>query len=136
MGPLDLEGGEERRGVIGELPRRIAAGGLVALAGTPGIDGNAGEVLGIFADLEGVAGVVGRQIGDEQQGFAGALLLVVDGYVVDLDLGHGASSRLSVMTASARQPERGLPPSELFRPLAYHSLARSPEAEVSIPNRN
>jgi hypothetical protein len=43
-------------------------------------------MLGVRRKLEGVAGVVGGQVGDEKERLALALLLVVDGESEDLNL--------------------------------------------------
>jgi hypothetical protein len=61
---------------------------LVGLARAAWVDRNAGEILGVIGDLEGVAGIVGGEIGNEDERLAGALLLVVDRDVVDFHLGH------------------------------------------------
>jgi hypothetical protein len=44
-------------------------------------------MLDVVGDLECVTSVVGGEIGDENEGLASSLLLVVDGDVVDFDLG-------------------------------------------------
>jgi hypothetical protein len=92
MGPLDLERGEKGCGIVGKEPRRIWTGRFVALPGAAWVEGDAGEMLGVVCHLERISGVVGRQIGDQQQWLARALLLVIYGYVIDLDLRHGPSS--------------------------------------------
>jgi len=45
-------------------------------------------MLGVLADLKGVAGIVGRELRDEHERFARALLLIVQSYAVSLDLRH------------------------------------------------
>src|SRR5271169_5534850 len=92
MGPLDLERGKKGRGIVGEEPRRIWTGRLVALPSAAWVEADAGEMLGVVPRLERIAGVVGRQIGNQQQRLARALLFVVHGDVIDLDLRHDRSS--------------------------------------------
>ena len=45
-------------------------------------------MFGIVGDLEGVAGIVGGEIGDEDERLSGALLLVVHGDTVRFDFRH------------------------------------------------
>jgi hypothetical protein len=78
------EGGD----VVGEQFHRIGALRLIRLASTAWIDGDAGKVLGVIGDLEGVAGMVGGKIGNENKRLSRPLLLVVDGDAVGLDFRH------------------------------------------------
>ena len=45
-------------------------------------------MLGILRDLKGVAGIVRRQIRNEDERLSRALLVIIHGHVVDLDLRH------------------------------------------------
>jgi hypothetical protein len=49
-------------------------------------------VLGVLRHLEGVTGVICGQVGNENEGLSGSLLLIVHGEVVGFDLGHGSFS--------------------------------------------
>ena len=85
---LDSDRGHEGGDVIGEQLGRISALWLVAFTRPARIKRNAGEMLGIFGDLEEVAGVVSGEIRNENERLARSLDLVVDRDVVDLDLRH------------------------------------------------
>src|SRR5271169_3295899 len=78
------EGGD----VVGEQLHRIGAVRLVSLARASRVNGDASEMLGIVCDLEGIAGVVGGEIGDEDERLSCPLLLVVHGDAVRFDLRH------------------------------------------------
>ena len=88
MRALDTDRLHEGCDIVGEQFHRIGAGGLVAFAGAARIDADAGKMLGVLADLECVAGIVGREIRDEHERFARALLLIVQSNAVSLDLRH------------------------------------------------
>ena len=85
---LDPDRLHEAGDVVREEFGRIGPVRLVALARATRIERDAGEMLGVVGDLKRVTGVVGGEIGDEHQGLARSLLVVVDRDVVDLDLGH------------------------------------------------
>ena len=65
---LDSDRRHERGDVIGEQFGRISAVRLVALPRPARIERNAGEMPGVFRDLEEVASVVGGEIRDESSG--------------------------------------------------------------------
>jgi len=68
-----------------------ASVGALRFAGQPRsaqIYGEAGEVLGVLRDLEGIASLVGREIRDEHQRLALALDLVIDINAVRLHRRH------------------------------------------------
>jgi hypothetical protein len=88
MRPLDPDRLHEAGDVVGEQFGRIGPARLVGLARSARIEGDAGEMLGVVGDLECVTSVVGGEIGNENEGLAGSLLLIVDRDVVDFDLGH------------------------------------------------
>ena len=67
---LDADRAHEGGDVVGEQFGRIFSVRLVGLARSAGIKRNAGEVLGIFGDLEGVTGIVGGKIGNEDKRLA------------------------------------------------------------------
>jgi len=46
------------------------------------------EPSGVLGDLEGVTGIVGRQVGNQHQRLSGSLLVVVHRDVLGSDLGH------------------------------------------------
>ena len=73
MGLLDPDRFHECGDVVGEQFGRIGPGRLVGLARPARIKRNAGEMLGVVGDLEGVAGVVGGEIGDEDKRLARSL---------------------------------------------------------------
>jgi hypothetical protein len=88
----DPQGLHERGHIVGEQLGGILACRLVAFARPAQVDRHTGEMLGILSHLEGVAGVVSCQIGNEDQWFSGSLLLIVYGDVIGLDFGHGSLS--------------------------------------------
>ena len=94
MRPFDPDGPKESGELVGVPLGGIWPGWLVAFARARQVHCDAPEVLGVRRKLEGVAGVVGGEIGDEQQGLALALLLVVDGEPEGLDLWHRCSLTL------------------------------------------
>ena len=85
---LDADRFHECGDVVGEQFGRIGAVRLVGLAGSTRIERNAGEMFGVVGDLEGVAGVICGEIGDENERLARSLGLVIDRDAVDFDLGH------------------------------------------------
>jgi hypothetical protein len=56
VGFRDSERSQEGGYIVGELLRGVAAGRVVAFTGAAKVDGDTGVVLGIFCDLERVAG--------------------------------------------------------------------------------
>ena len=68
--PLDLDRVEEGRELVGVALGRVGPRGLCALARAGKVDADAAEVLGVGRELEGVAGVVGARVRDEQQRLA------------------------------------------------------------------
>ena len=73
MRPLYADRLHEAGDVVGEQFGRIGPVRLVGLARAARIERDAGEMLGVVGDLERVAGVVGGEIGDEDQRLAGSL---------------------------------------------------------------
>ena len=71
MRPLDADRRHEGGDVVGEELHRIGPLRLVGLARAARVDRDAGEMLGVVGDLEGVAGVVGGGIGDQDERLAG-----------------------------------------------------------------
>ncbi len=88
MGGSDSDRVHERAHIVGDQFGGIGAGRFVGLAGAARIDRDAREVPRVLGDLEGVTGVIGRQIWDQDQRFSGSLSLVVDRDAVGGDLGH------------------------------------------------
>src|SRR5262249_29350797 len=105
MRALDTDRLHECGDVVGKQLGRVWPGRLVAFAGAAWIERNAGEVLGIVADLEGVASVVRGEIRGKHKRRSAALLLVVHRDVIDFDLGHAfvppivSSSRAGIAVA-------------------------------------
>jgi hypothetical protein len=97
----DTDGLHERGDVVGELLGRIDTVGLVLFSGAAEIDADAGEAPRVFLQLKRVAGMVGPEVGEEDQGLAASLLLIVDRDVVRSDLWHDAPA---FPAADARAP--------------------------------
>jgi hypothetical protein len=93
VAPVDAQFGHEGGDVVGVLLGRVGALGLVALPRPPQVDRDAGVVLGELGELEGVAGVVGGEIGKEDQRLTRTRRLVVHGDVPHRRGRHGVSSR-------------------------------------------
>ena len=93
MGPLDAERIHEGGDIVGQKLGGIDAARFVGFTGAARIEGDAREVLGVFPDLKSVAGVVGGQVRDGDQGITGALLVIVDGQIVRFHLRHSPSLR-------------------------------------------
>jgi hypothetical protein len=85
---IQPDGGDEGSNIVCKELGRIGPGRLVAFASAARIDRDTGETLSVVRDLKGITCIVGGKVGDQQQRLAGALLLVVDGDVVGLDLGR------------------------------------------------
>ena len=88
---LDPDGAQEAGDLVGVGLGRVRARRLVALARAREVDRDAAEVLGVGRELERVARVIGREVGDQQQRIAFTLDVVVDRKTVDLDLWHARS---------------------------------------------
>src|SRR5437763_5613963 len=86
MSFLDAECLHKSSNIVGEILGGVGAFRLVTLAGSAQIKRNAGEMLGIFSDLEGITRVISAQIGNQYQRFARPLLLVMKTDVVGFDL--------------------------------------------------
>ena len=106
MDAIQPDGGDEGSDIVCKELGRIGPGRLVAFASAARVERDAGELLSVVLDLKGIACIVGSKVGDQQQRLAGALLLVVDGDVVGLDLRHGVYSLRFVDTEQAREVER------------------------------
>jgi hypothetical protein len=78
----------ERGHVVGQQFGGVGAIWFAGLAGAAQVDRDAGVVLGVVGHLEGVAGLVDGQVGDQHQRLPGTLLLVVDIDVVGAHRGH------------------------------------------------
>ena len=116
--PVDVEDFHEPGHVVGQLLRRIRARRLVGRARPSEVDRHAGEVLGVLGRLECVAGVVGGQVGNEDERVPGSFGLVVHRKVPDGDGRHGypfcarradPSSALLYGRADARRPLGSMP---------------------------
>jgi hypothetical protein len=70
VGLFDPDGAEEGGNLVGLAVGRGRAGRFVALAGAGKVDGDAVEMLGVGGQLERPAGVVGRQVRDQQKRLA------------------------------------------------------------------
>src|SRR5215469_4526181 len=109
MRPIDANRLHERRDVLSEQLRRVGAGRLIRLARTAWINRYAGEMLGILRDLKGVAGIVRRQIRNEDEWLSRALLVIIHGHVVDLDLRHLFASLVARLYRGSFQPSGEYP---------------------------
>src|SRR6266542_1776913 len=78
---------------------------LAGLAGAAKVDRDAGVVLGVVGHLEGVAGLVDGEVGDEHHWFPGALLLVVDVDVVGAHCWHATLPVDSPSVLGVDQPQ-------------------------------
>src|SRR5436305_7684368 len=78
LGALDANRAKESGELVGISHRGIRAFRLVALAGTWEVHRDAAEMLCVGRQLERVAGMVSRQIRNQQQRIAFALYVVVD----------------------------------------------------------
>src|SRR4029077_6728805 len=116
MGAIDLECGKKSRGVVGEEPRRIGTGRLVTLAGAARVERDASEMLGVVPHLEGIPGVVGCQIRNQQQRLARALLFGIHGDGVYLYFWHGPSSpRFSAKSSRWMIPQKRLAETDISK---------------------
>src|SRR5215469_6801497 len=61
---------------------------VFAFAGSAKIDRDAGEMLELLRHLKRVTSVIGGEIGDQDVGLTCALLFIIEGEIVDFDLGH------------------------------------------------
>src|SRR6266849_2221843 len=88
--------------VIGEKLSGIGTIRCVTFASPSEVERDAGKVLGVLCHLEGVTGVIGGQVGNENERLAGSLLVIVHGEVVCLDLRHWGSLLSNVCQPPAR----------------------------------
>src|SRR6185437_5987339 len=127
---LDADRSHETSDVVGEQFGRPGPGRLVGQARSARIERNAGEMLFVVGDLEGVAGVVCGEIGDEDQRLARPLALIVHRDAVDLDLGHGrppgAAPALLFAKASAQTLSSSLRQGQCAAPPAFVQAAMPP----------
>jgi len=65
----------KRCDIIREKLAGIDAFGFVAFTRPAEVDGDAGKMLGVLGYLEGITGVIGGQIGNEDQRFSISLLV-------------------------------------------------------------
>src|ERR1051326_504779 len=63
--------------IVCQKLRGILAFRFVGFTSPPQVKREASEVLGIFGDLEGIAGVIGSQIRNENEGITGSWLLKI-----------------------------------------------------------
>ena len=94
MSPVHARGLHERGDVVGQQFGGVGALRLAGQASATKVHGEAGEVLRVLRDLEGVARLVGGQVGDEHEGLTVALDLVVDVDAVRLDNWHADPSSI------------------------------------------
>jgi hypothetical protein len=88
MGAVHAQGLHEGGHIVGKGLRRVDAFRLIALAGTSQVAGDTGEVLEVLGNLEGIAGVISGQVGNQDQRLSDSLLIVVHGDTVRFDPGH------------------------------------------------
>src|SRR5713101_3658034 len=99
-----FQGLQESRNIVREKLRGVGALGVVCFTRPSQVDGDAGKVLGVLCHLKSVAGVIGGQVGNQDEGLARPFLIVVHRDVVNFDLGDGSLSfrtRLSYLRNSA-----------------------------------
>jgi len=97
----DSQGPHKSGNVVGEKLGGIGALSFVRFPCPPQVERNARKVLGIFCDLEGITGVIGGQVRNENKRLAGSLLVLVYGDVVRFDLRHGNLSWLDGIKSKA-----------------------------------
>jgi len=66
----DAQGLHQGGHVVGDDFRRVGRIRLLRLASPAGIERDAAELLGVVGDLEGVAGVVGGEVGNQDERLA------------------------------------------------------------------
>src|SRR5713101_8336507 len=89
---LDPRGWHESGNVVREKLSGIDAFRFVRFTCPSEVERDAGKVLGVLCHLEGVTGVIGGQIRNENEGLSGSLLVIVHRDVVGFDLRHGSLS--------------------------------------------
>ena len=102
MGAFHAQSLHKSTQVIGKEFRGIGSFGLVGLARPPWIDRDAGIVLGVLGNLEGIASIIGGRVGDQDQRLPVSLLLVVDGNTVRFDFRYLIGSSLVVSVERLR----------------------------------
>src|SRR5262245_18739893 len=132
MCALDADRVHECRYVIGEELGRVVALRLVGEPSASQVDRDAPVVLRVFRDLEGVAGLVRRQVWDEEERLTRALDLVVHRDAVGLDRRHPGLLVVSMAvrgwsrpSALAALPAHIVPPSEAGGPARPRISSRS-----------
>src|ERR1700730_7015122 len=89
---LDSRGLHEGGNIVRKKFGGIYARWLVRFACTSKVERDAGKVLGVLCDLEGITGMIGGQKRKENEGLPRALLVIVHRDVVGFDLRHGNQS--------------------------------------------
>src|ERR1041384_5455305 len=102
---LDSRSLHEGGHIVSESLGGIVGFRFVGFTGSPQVEREAGEVLGILGHLEGVTGVIGGKIRNENKRFSGSLLVIIYCDVVGFDLRHERSSSFLPPGAS-RLPEK------------------------------
>src|SRR5436189_208730 len=86
---LDSDGLHECGDIVREEFSGIGASWFVGFTGPSEVKRKASKVLSVLSYLEGITGVVGGQIGNEDQGFTCSLLIIIHGQIVGFDFRHG-----------------------------------------------
>ena len=91
VGTVDAESIHERGDIVSESFGGIRDIGVVRVTGPAKVERDASEVLGKLRHLEGITAMIGSEVGNENDGIARALLLIIHGEV-GFDLRHGEVS--------------------------------------------
>src|SRR6266849_4491553 len=89
---MDPRGLHESGNIVPQKLGGIDAFGFVRFTCPSEVERDAGKVLGILCYLEGITGVIGGQIRNENQRLSASLLVIVYRDVVGFDLRHGSLS--------------------------------------------
>src|SRR5688572_6919651 len=89
--------------IVGEKLRGIGALGFVAGTRPTKVERDTGELLRVLRHLKRVTGVIGSEVGNENERLSRSLLVVVDGDAVGANSGHESLS----FQYSSHDPTRG-----------------------------
>src|SRR6266851_3879729 len=98
----------ERGNIVREKLGGIDAFGLVGFTCPSEVERDACKVLSVLCHLEGVTGVIGGQVRNENEGLTASLLVIVHRYVAGFDLRHGSQSFRECPVSRTRLPGRNL----------------------------
>src|SRR5215469_8839971 len=92
MGARHANGSHEAGDIVGKELRRVSTGRFVGFSRPTQNNRDTGKILGVVGHLEGITGIVRRQVGNEDERFSCSFLLIMHSQVVYTYTRHLVSS--------------------------------------------